>query len=103
MPYIKEELRDKLDDSIEQLLEDLYYKVPSEELDGVLNYTLTRILVGAHQRHTDTVRYKSINSMMGTLECMKQELYRKVAVWYEELAELKNGKVAELDKWGKWV
>jgi len=41
--------------------------------------------------------YKTLNEVIGVLECAGQEFYRKVVVPYEDLKRLKNGPVSELD------
>lgn len=62
---------------------------------GELNYVLTLIIHGYVQEHG--LCYKTLNEVIGVLECAGQEFYRKVVVPYEDLKRLKNGPVSELD------
>ena len=58
---------------------------------GELNYMLTRIILA----YLDTagMNYATLNTVMGVLECVKQELYRRVAVPYEDKKRTENGDV----------
>jgi exonuclease I len=56
---------------------------------GELNYMLTQhCLTFIRQRGTC---YDSYNEVIGVLECMKQELYRKAVAPYEEKKIKENG------------
>lgn len=101
MPYVKDDIRVQVDDAIYQLVDKLG-EIPAEEIEGAMNYTLTKVMLGAYEQAHGRLRYKHLNSMMGILTCMTQELYRRVGTWYEELAMLKNGDVPELERWGSW-
>lgn len=102
MPYISEELRKQLDDKIYQLIYVISEDTPIEDVEGILNYTCTKIMLGAFQDRCNKLRYKHINAIMGVLTCMVQEMYRRMS-WYEDLAMLKNGDLPELEEWGRWV
>lgn len=56
---------------------------------GELNYQITRLLVNYTQDHT--LKYKTINDVMGALEGAKAEYYRRVAAPYEDLKIAENG------------
>jgi len=96
MPYIDEDKRHFLDDTIEQL----HHKLAELELDfaelnnheGNLNYIITRLLMLSYGDSNST-RYSNINSAIGVLECAKLEMYRKTAAPYEDQKEFENGKV----------
>lgn len=78
MPYVKNEVRDKLDNAINNLIS----RLRAEEWNpGAVNYAISRILWHwfANQR-----RYATINAIVGVLECIKLEFYRRCAVGYEE-------------------
>ncbi len=63
---------------------------------GELNYAIT-VLVDAYlQGATETagrLRYAHLNEAVGVLECAKLELYRRVAVPYEEEKMAESGDV----------
>ena len=88
MPYIIQDRRKELDYSIAILCK----KMKSQGLTtaGDLNYVLTRILASTC---LSGLSYESINTTIGILECMKQEIYRRVAVPYEEYKKRTNGDV----------
>lgn len=58
---------------------------------GELNYQITRLLVNYTQQHT--LKYKTINDVMGALEGAKAEYYRRVAAPYEDEKIIENGDV----------
>lgn len=61
--------------------------------EGELNYVITKtIMAYLAARHTS---YKSLNEVMGVIECVKQEFYRRVVVPYEETKREENGDVYE--------
>lgn len=87
MPYIEQAARKDLDgyiDSMINILDDGDWK------PGEVNYSFYRILLAWFQSEP---RYKTICSIMGTLSCVAQEFYRKVAGPYEDKAIEKNGDV----------
>jgi len=58
---------------------------------GELNYLITRL---ADAYIVDKgLSYSAINDAIGALECAKLELYRRVAVPYEEKKRSENGEV----------
>ena len=58
---------------------------------GELNYMLTRIILAYFD--TAGMNYATLNTVIGVLECIKQELYRRVAVPYENKKRTENGDV----------
>lgn len=105
MPYIDQDRRKKLDDSIakitlslKSLLEEENVfnkdKISNEDflkLLGDLNYCFSRIISGLM---TD-VSYSKIAMITGVLENIKQEYYRRVAVPYEDQKINQNGDIKE--------
>ena len=79
MPYIKASSRNKYEKILENLVE-ILKKLPPEEIDGELNYVVTKIL-----KEIYPLRYFHINKAIGVLECAKLEYYRRVAAPYEDL------------------
>lgn len=84
MPYIEHISREKWD----KVLKNLLYLVDEQANVGSINYILTRIITAC-----PLDSYYSINSMIGVLECAKLELYRRIAVPYEENKKEENGDV----------
>lgn len=89
MPYIEKQKRSNFKEELE-LLSD---KITSE---GDLNYIITYLI---HKRIQKLSRsYKTINDLIGMLECSKLELYRIIAAPYEDVKKHVNGNVSILDK-----
>lgn len=88
MPYITSEDRAAL----EIFLEDLISSMEDTEMTaGTMNYLFTRL---AHAYlDSKELNYQHINDMIGALEGAKQELYRRVAVPYEDKKIIENGDV----------
>ena len=84
MPYIKPAQRDKY----EEALALLNNKINDP---GELNYVITSI---CHQiLEAKGVRYLHVNAIVGALECVKFELYRRVISLYEDQKIAENGDV----------
>jgi len=83
MPYVKQEVRNWLND-IE--LRDLGRACPSV---GSLNYVITRIV--RDYIHANARSYSTFNEVIGALECAKLELYRRQVVPYENEKIAENG------------
>ncbi len=62
--------------------------LPPEEIDGELNYIVTKIL-----KEIYPLRYFHINKAIGVLECIKLEYYRRVAAPYEDSKIKESGDV----------
>lgn len=84
MPYIKQENRTPFLSSSEFLGK-------SAKSPGELNYIFTKIIY--EYLNSRGINYSNINEVIGVLECCKLELYRKIAVTYEDQKELENGKI----------
>jgi len=87
MPYIKPERRGKYEEVIGKLVA-ILKSLPPEEVDGELNYVITKLL-----KEVYPLRYYHINKAIGVLECVKQEYYRRVAAPYEDQKMKENGDV----------
>jgi hypothetical protein len=87
MPYIKLENRKKYEKVLRELV-DILKPLPPEEVDGELNYVVTKIL-----KEVYPLRYFHINKAVGVLECIKLEFYRRVAAPYEDLKMKESGDV----------
>lgn len=80
MPYIDRDARIRLEAG----------GVP--ETAGELNYAITR-LVDEYLARAGRLRYGRINEVVGALECAKLELYRRIAVPYEDTKIAESGDV----------
>jgi len=79
MPYIKQRVRDNIDDD------------PScSHTAGQLNYFVTRACL---DYMTDNPDYAEFNEVIGVLECAKLELYRRMVAPYEDRKCEENGDV----------
>jgi len=79
MPYITQAARDEI------------AKGTDPRNAGELNYCLTRECLDYLDRKG--VNYQHINEVIGVLECMKLEMYRRIAASYEALKIKQNGDV----------
>ena len=79
MPYVDKEARFELDN------------IRTAKNAGELNYMITKI-VNAYLKESD-FNYQRINDALGALEGSKLELYRRVAVPYENAKISENGDV----------
>lgn len=105
MPYIDQERRKKLDNSITNMslsLKELISennifgknKISNEEfmeLLGDLNYCFSRVISSLM---TD-ISYSKIAMITGVLENIKQEYYRRIAAPYEDKKVKQNGDIRE--------
>lgn len=84
MPYIKQDKRDFMNDAI---------CVLSNSIDtpGDLNYAITEL--ARRYLVMRGVTYTTLNTLIGVLECAKQEFYRRAAVPYEDQKASENGDV----------
>ena len=91
MPYIPQEDRIAYDQLIEQLAEALEAQ-QADRRKGHANYIITQILRkawGVDEPQNES--YSNYADIIGTLECAKQELYRRWVADYEDKAIVKNG------------
>jgi hypothetical protein len=92
MPYIKQDRRDYLDASINNVV-DALRQLESDfgddnNFEGNMNYVISSIIAKTHN-----ISYRSINDIVGMLECVKQEYYRKLAAKYEDQKEYETSSV----------
>jgi hypothetical protein len=87
LPYIKTEKRVKYDKALHELV-GILKSLPPEEVDGELNYVVTKILKGVYP-----LKYYHLNKAIGALECIKLEFYRRVAAPYEDVKIKESGDV----------
>ncbi len=80
MPYVAPDARARLDGG------------GDPDAPGELNYAITRI-VDDYLVRKGGLRYAHLNEVVGALECAKLELYRRLAVPYEDAKIVENGDV----------
>lgn len=85
MPYIKKENRRHW---INPSVDGFWSCIKHDTSAGDLNFLITTILHKAGPKN-----YARINELIGVLECAKLELYRRIAVPYEDMKILENGDV----------
>ena len=102
MPYIKQEVRAGIDDSIDELMMSILKECIRQkaDLEGVMNYTLTSLLLRTYQELHGAPRYAHFNNIIGVLECCKLEMYRRAAAPYEDKAKRTNNDLGEFIEWG---
>lgn len=64
---------------------------------GELSYAITSLVAG-YVRRQGGVSYQTINDVMGVLEGVKAEFYRRVAAQYEDKKMALNGDVYPLEQ-----
>ena len=96
MPYIKKELREELEQPLNDIIGPLQDILIDRKNDraGILNYVITSLIDSCYGPLSNA-KYKDYNEAIGMLECCKLEFYRKAAAPYEELKERENGSVLD--------
>ncbi len=88
MPYINQDDRRHYEDVINSAVSRLAQR---RFAAGDINYVITMILKGVI-RHKGR-GYGAYNALIGVLECVKQEFYRRDVVPYEEEKIVLNGDI----------
>jgi len=86
MPYIKPDDRMKFDDSINGLV-DLLGSSKGVNA-GELNYVISSVV---WELFRDKYSYSEGNTIIGVLECVKQEFYRRQLAVLEDTKQEENG------------
>ena len=81
MPYIDSRRRLRIDSG------------ERPQTPGELNYRITRLLQTYIDVTKGGVSYTNINEVIGVLECVKLELYRRMSAPYEDKKIEENGDV----------
>lgn len=87
MPYIKQEYRGKLDDAM-GIVASAMQAVPDDKQVGAWNYFITQFFVSGMPKE---FAYQYIVNVLGTLEAVKLEFYRRMASPYEDVKKEENG------------
>lgn len=92
MPYIKQEERQRYDDAIKNIVHLLLDKFPGDNgkrfVVGDLNYIVSSIVWDLFDALPS---YTRGNELVGVIECVKTEFYRKKLADYEDLKEKEHG------------
>lgn len=89
MPYIKKDQRYQLAADLDKLVSTMN-NMGDDARKGILNYVITKITLGVIGKE---MKYSKVNDVVGAMECCKIELYRRLAVPYEEKKAIENGDV----------
>jgi hypothetical protein len=91
MPYIPQHEREVLDSHIEALADAVKERAAERngDFEGMLNYAVTRLVLSIIPER----RYKFIAAVIGVLENVKEEFYRRFAAPYEDEQREKAGDV----------
>jgi hypothetical protein len=93
MPYVEQDIREFLDETIDGLAEDARSISSPGNWRGVMNYIISRLAVGIVMNHPDGVRYATLSDMHAAMNDAAAEWYRRVMGPYEDSAAEKNGDV----------
>jgi hypothetical protein len=87
MPYIKREYRPPYDPYIDNLAALLKGLIKADK-SGDLNYVVSSLI-----KKMKPIKYDDYNSIIGALECIKLELYRRKIAPYEDKKIEENGDI----------
>lgn len=87
MPYIRRDQRPAIDTLLAPVIAHLK-TLPTEEQDGALNYSVTKIIRSLYPK-----KYFHLNRALGVLSAVTQELYRRVIGPYEDTKIQEHGDV----------
>jgi hypothetical protein len=90
MPYIIKADRKQFDPHIEELVDAISNHGFAQIKAGNLNYVVSKIVWNAFDKKPS---YSFGNELMGALECIKQEFYRRKLAPYEDKKIEENGDV----------
>lgn len=88
MPYVKQEIRDKINSDISSFTHALHCEFGRDVNPGILNYVFSSIIRELFDKNPC---YSTANDLMGVLECVKQEFYRRKVAPYEDEKIKENG------------
>ena len=93
MPYIKHEIRKKLDPLIESLANRI--GAEPDDFTGILNYVITTLVLKIIQNRYTNIKYWMIASITGVFKNVSDEFYRRVVIPYEDKKIQENGDITE--------
>ena len=91
MPYVKQEIREQVDEDINNLLMAIksIQNPKDTAIDGIMNYVITCLMLGVYGGGG----YAVYNRAMGVFDCSSKEFYRREIVPYEDKKIIENGDV----------
>jgi hypothetical protein len=87
MPYIKQEYRELIEKQLDEIFQKVM-RVPSEDRAGILTYVIYKLFLDLRVN-----RYADFAVLMGILDCVGKEFYRRVIAPHEDEAAQRNGDV----------
>lgn len=94
MPYIKQELRDQIDNNIETLVHNINSLSKTDvDFAGILNYTISSLVSQILLSKFDRLRYWHSPMVRGVLMDVADEFYRRIVSPYEDEQIKNNGDV----------
>jgi hypothetical protein len=101
MPYIKKEDRELYDDLVSIIVDTLMHrtcdetKQDTDAIKGHHNYIM--FVLALEIANKLGIRYHTLQDIIGTFECCKNEFLRRVVDPYEDKAILKNGDIEGIE------
>jgi len=99
MPYIKNEQRHNLEYLLRPIMNGMYDNTIQSV--GDLNYIITHIIHNFIEKNG--MNYTNLNSVIGLLECVKQEYYRRIVTQYETIKIEENGDIYQRDRDNNYI
>jgi len=96
MPYLTDDARAKIDDHINDIIDVLINTDVS--VPGGLNYAICRVADGVIAAKGES--YSQYNTLLGSLEAAKLEIYRRMVAPYEDAKSYQNGEVFTISPLG---
>jgi hypothetical protein len=90
MPYIKQEDKKRFDSHIEDMVDALSDHGFATPTPGDVNYVISKIIWELFNKNRS---YTIGNNLIGVLECVKQEFYRRQLAPYEDEKIKSNGDI----------
>lgn len=85
MPYISQKDRERIKPHIDQFWEGCRLMT-----EGEMNYAITQLL---EKYRRGVYAYSKFNELIGLLDCIKLEYYRRMVASYEDTKQKENGDV----------
>ena len=98
MPYIKQEFRDFLENSLEELIRNIEFLISTRDCDGKLKagvstYVIYKLINDLYNKNCEQISYDVLSDAIKVLECTKLEFYRRVIAPYETAKQEENGDI----------
>jgi len=98
MPYIKQEFRDFLESSLEELIRNIEFLISTRDSgnklkSGVITYVVYRLINDLYNKNCGQISYDVLSDAIKVLECTKLEFYRRIIASYETTKQEENGDI----------